>query len=153
MEVLVEPNPICSWKQSISLEYSSLLKTLVSTCTTSFDICHTLSLSNRKALFGAVYCPQAVTHPVWKDFPIICLEHDWKQRRSITLLGDLNCNLLKSASHTTQLVDILMANNLQQLNIGGDSLIDLIITSSTDTCAAISFCLVLQRRERCVCCL
>ena len=59
--------------------------------------------------------------------------------KEITLLGDLNCNLLKSASHTTQLLEILRENNLQQLidkptriTMGGESLIDLMITSSAD---------------------
>ena len=32
--------------------------------------------------------------------------------KEITILGDLNCDFLKSASHTTQLLDILAENNL-----------------------------------------
>ena len=56
--------------------------------------------------------------------------------KEITILGDLNCDFLKSASHTTQLLDILAENNLQQLinkpariTSGGESLIDVMITS------------------------
>ncbi len=44
LEVLFEPKPISCWKQSISQECFSSLKALVSTCTTSVDICHTLRL-------------------------------------------------------------------------------------------------------------
>ena len=33
--------------------------------------------------------------------------------KEIMILGDLNCDFLKSASHTTQLLDILVENNLK----------------------------------------
>ena len=91
--------------------------------------------ATRRALFGAAYRPPNSDGSFMENFSDI-LFRVRVEDKEITILGDLNCDFLKSASHTTLLLDILAENNLQQLinkpsriTSGGESLIDVMITS------------------------
>ena len=91
--------------------------------------------ATRRALFGAAYHPPDSDTSFMENFSDILFRARMEDKE-ITILGDLNCDFLKSASHTAQLLAILVENNLQQLidkptriASGGESLIDVTITS------------------------
>ena len=86
--------------------------------------------ATRRALFGAAHRPPDSDASFMENFSDI-LFRARVEDKEITILGDLNCDFLKSAIHTTLLLDILVENNLQQLinkptriTLGGESLID-----------------------------
>ena len=70
--------------------------------------------SSRRALIGVVYRPPNSDTSFMDRFEETILLARSEQKE-IDIVGDLNCNMLKSDASTTQLIDILEENGLSQL--------------------------------------
>ena len=93
--------------------------------------------SSKQALIGVVYRPpNSDTNFIYMDRFEETILLAKSEQKEIDIVGDMNCNMLKSDASTTQLLDILGENGRSQLvtlptRIASESktLLDLFITS------------------------